>query len=72
ENLSRAVTRGSGRVRSPSEWLSPFLTPFSVFLGYTPPSCGRAPLRGAPPLKPREGAAPRPRSLERLANFLLA
>ena len=28
--LSRTVTRGSGRVRSPSEWLSPFLTPFTV------------------------------------------
>ncbi|MDE6763857.1 MAG: hypothetical protein K2J73_09275 [Oscillospiraceae bacterium] len=24
------ATMGSGRVRSPSEWLSPFLTPFTV------------------------------------------
>ncbi|MCM1382071.1 MAG: hypothetical protein NC192_09035, partial [Muribaculaceae bacterium] len=44
--------------RSPSEWLSPFLTPFSVFFwGYTPPSYGRAPFLGAPPLDPA-GALP--------------
>ncbi|MDE5577821.1 MAG: hypothetical protein K2J11_10590, partial [Oscillospiraceae bacterium] len=28
--MPRTTTRGSGRVRSPSEWLSPFLTPFTV------------------------------------------
>ncbi|MDE5577803.1 MAG: hypothetical protein K2J11_10490 [Oscillospiraceae bacterium] len=28
--MLRTARRGSGRVRSPSEWLSPFLTPFTV------------------------------------------
>ncbi|MDE5578011.1 MAG: hypothetical protein K2J11_11565 [Oscillospiraceae bacterium] len=41
--MPRTERRGSGRVRSPSEWLSPFLTPFTVTNEKDFAACGRRP-----------------------------